>query len=60
MVVDVCEFPLVCEPLVDGMVAVWPVLPVESVLFGDVLWATTQLAHSRRTDNNNVVRVFMI
>jgi len=58
VVVDVCEFPLVCELLADGVVAVWPVLPVESVLLGDVLWATTQVAHSRRTDNN-VVRVLI-
>jgi hypothetical protein len=35
--VDVWVVPLVCELLVDGVVAVWPVLPVESVLLGDVL-----------------------
>jgi hypothetical protein len=51
--------PLVCELLVDGVVVVWPVLPVESVLLGDVLWATTQVPHSRRTDNK-VVRVLII
>lgn len=59
VVVEVWEFPLVCELLLDGVVAVWPALPVESVLLGDVLWATTQVAHSRRTDNN-VVRVFIM
>jgi hypothetical protein len=59
VVVDVCEFPLVCELLADGVVAAWPVLPVETVLLGDVLWATTQVAHSRRADNN-VVRNFIM
>ncbi len=59
MVVDVCELPLVGELLlVDGVVAVWPVLPVVPVLLDGVLWATTQVAHSNRTDNN-VVRAFM-
>ena len=59
VLVEVWLFPLVCELLVDGVVVVWPVLPVESVLLGDVLWATTQVPHSRRTDNK-VVRVLII
>jgi hypothetical protein len=58
VVVDVCEFPLVSELPVEGIVPVWPVLPVEFVLLGEVLWAATQVAHSRRTDNN-VVRAFI-
>jgi hypothetical protein len=58
VVVDVCEFPLVCEVPVDGVVTVWSVLPVEFVLVGGVLWAVTQVAHSRRT-KNSVVRAFI-
>ena len=56
--VDVCEFPLVCEVPVAGVVTVWSVLPVEFVLVGGVLWAVTQVAHSRRTENS-VVRAFI-
>lgn len=56
--VDVWELPLLVELPLDGDVAVWPVLG-ELVLLGDVLWATTQVPHSRRTDNN-VVRAFIM
>jgi hypothetical protein len=58
VVVDVCEFPLVSELPVEGIVLVWPVVPVGFVPLGEVLWAVTQVTHSRRTDNN-VVRAFI-
>jgi hypothetical protein len=60
VVVVVCEFPA-CELPVDGVVVDWPVLTVEFVLPGDVvLWATTQVAHSRRTDNKVVCAFIML